>query len=662
MRLGFAAAGLVLLLALLRWWDPLPLERLRVAGFDVETRLLPPTPAAPNVIVVAIDEASLARFGQWPWPRSVMAALIDRLAEAGAKVVGLDILFSEPDRLGPGALLQSLPLLDPAVSEALDLLPDGDRLMAESLARVPTVLAIAAHGGPTGAGALASAVLVDDQAARYLTRYAGWVGNLSSIAAAASGQGLVGLAGDFDGRVRAVPALAVVGEATLATLALEMVRVAEGATVAIERSALGARRVVVGDRAAPTDRQGRFLVRFGAHDPSRFIGAADLVDGAVDPGRLADAWVLVGATASGMGDVRATGLGDLLYGVEIHAQVLDAVIAGTMLSRPAALPLIETALMATLAGVLVALGRRRRVVDIALAAVSMDVAVVLAAGAAARWAGLLTDPTFVAGSVLAVAALVIAQVVVATRARTEASLRALERELERAGRIAGVEQFASVVRHEIGQPLSSIAGFLEAARRVLERDGATATPKAIEHLGLATEQTRRVGDIVRGLQGMFARRPVEPRPETINALVEQAFAILALDDANRRPRRMLRLAPDLPLVPVDPVPMQQVLVNLGRNAVEALENRPGALITVTTRRAGDDMIAIDVADNGPGLDPAVADKLFAMSASSKGAGRGIGLAVSRVIVEDHGGTLTARANPTGGMTFTVLLPVAPEGA
>lgn len=320
------------------------------------------------------------------------------------------------------------------------------------------------------------------------------------------------------------------------------------------------------------------------------------------------------------------------------------VMAMLVVGRPA-LPLIETGSMAALATALVILGRRRRVVA---AAVVMVAAVVLTSGAAARWAGLLTDPAFIAGSVLAVAALVIVEVVLATRARTEASLRALERELERAGRIAGVEQFASVVRHEIGQPLSSIAGFLEAARRLLERDGTTATPKAIEHLGLATEQTRRVGDIVRGLQGMFARRPIEPRPSNINALVEQAFAILALDDSNRLPRRVLRLALDLPIVPVDPVPMQQVLVNLGRNAVEGLAGRPSATITVTTRRADDDNVAIDVADNGPGLDPAVADKLFAMSASSKGAGRGIGLAVSRVIVEDHDGTLTASANPSGG--------------
>lgn len=659
-RAAAIGLSLVLAVALLRAWDPLPVQRLRGIAFDLLMRVAPAVPADPRVVIVAIDEASLARVGQWPWPRRVMASLMDRLADGDVRVVGLDMLFAEPDRLSADALLAALPNVDPATEAVLRRLPDGDALFAASLARVPAVLAVAGQGGATADGLREAASAhvfgpTDPLAEGAVTRYGGWVGSLPALHARAAGIGIVALPGDFDGRVRAVPAVATADGPLLPSLAVAMVQVAQGARIAVEASALGVGAVRLGPRRVATDREGRLMVRFRPHEPARFVAAADLLDGAVEPSRLDGAWVLVGATAAGLGDVRVTGLGDRLHGVEIHAQILDALAAGLVLNRPAGMAIAELALVAALAVALFWPAARLRPEAIALSALVAALAVCGGAVVAARLAGLLVDPTMPAGAAVGFGAIGAARATIAARARSEATLRALERELDQASRAAGIEQFASAVRHEIGQPLTSIAGFVEAARRLLTTSNGATPPKVLQHLDAAADQTRRVADIVRGLQATFARQPIEPRFEDINGLVGEALAIVALDGAPGTPRIVTRFAPDLPRVALDRVPIQQVIVNLGRNAIEAMAGRADATLTVTTRWAETGAVGIDLSDNGLGLDPSVAADPFAMFASSKGAGRGVGLAVSRSIVEDHGGRLTATANPAGGMTFSVIL-------
>ena len=153
---GRRAALVVLgLLLLVRAFDPAPVSALRLELFDLYQRLAPR--AAPSsVVIVDIGDAALARYGQWPWPRGLIARLVDAIADGGASAVGIDILFPEPDRLSGRSFAEAFPTIDPALRRGLEALPDGDRALAASFARLPVVLGAAADAQNPAAGALAA--------------------------------------------------------------------------------------------------------------------------------------------------------------------------------------------------------------------------------------------------------------------------------------------------------------------------------------------------------------------------------------------------------------------------------------------------------------------------------------------------------------------------
>lgn len=209
--------------------DPGPLHELRLRLFDVQ-QVLSPVPAGPAAIrVVAIDEASLRRYGQWPWPRSRIAALLERIARGKPRAIGIDILFSEPDRLSPLRIAE-LPGLPPALAAALARLPSTDALLAAAVAAAPTVLAVAANDAdaPPPAGAQQSGAIRvrGGDPRRFLFAYSGLLRSLSEIAAAAAGSGAIDAPPDRDGITRRVPLVVDAAGRLLPALALEVLRIA----------------------------------------------------------------------------------------------------------------------------------------------------------------------------------------------------------------------------------------------------------------------------------------------------------------------------------------------------------------------------------------------------------------------------------------------------
>lgn len=242
---------------------------------------------------------------------------------------------------------------------------------------------------------------------------------------------------------------------------------------------------------------------------------------------------------------------------------------------------------------------------------------------------------------------------------SEERLRALQNEFAHLARLHELGEMAAAVAHEINQPLTAIANYLNAGRLSVRESTGEALANARRAMALAAEQGMRAGAIIRGLRSFARKGDGTRRMESADALVDSAMA-LALLGTDAAGIEVLRdPAGGGAMVEVDSVQIQQVLVNLLRNAVDALLiNPPGArrLLTITTRECFEQgEVAFRIADTGPGIAPELRASLFKPFVTSKAKGMGMGLSVCRRIVEAHGGSIEVESEPGTGAAFTVRL-------
>ncbi|MFW6076559.1 MAG: CHASE2 domain-containing protein, partial [Hyphomicrobiales bacterium] len=339
-QIGLARAmGLVLtaLFVAVRLWDPAPLQILQLKTFDIYQQIKPWNPPARPVIIVDIDEDSLEAHGQWPWSRDVVADLVERIGQLGATAIAFDILFPEPDRMSPAEIAKHLLNLEDGVRRRLQTLPSNDQLLAEAMGTTRVVLGQSGYGGDAGAegGASNSVVTLGGDPRPFLVSLPSLLSNLPELEAAAAGRGLVTVQPELDGVVRRVPAIMSVAGQTRPALSIELLRVAmDEQSIVVRSDAAGVRRVMLGSVAIPTDRNGQLWVRFSGHDPDRFISATDVLEGRLPDGALEDTLVLIGTSAIGLFDIKATPLDPNTPGVEIHAQLLENILGDGLLHRP----------------------------------------------------------------------------------------------------------------------------------------------------------------------------------------------------------------------------------------------------------------------------------------------------------------------------------------
>jgi len=315
--------------------DPLPVQKARHAVFDQYQRLQPrPYQEAP-VRVVDLDEQSLARIGQWPWPRTQVAALVQRLEQAGAAAVVFDVLFAEPDRTSPEQLLRGN-LLPPALATQLAALPDHDGQFAEVLERGNVVLGFAAEqSSGTGGPPLSrfGMVLQGPSPLPFVPAFQGAARPLPQLEQAARGLGAMTFRPDADGVVRRVPLFVSLAGELRPSLVAEALRVAQRTgRYRIISSDAGVQRVDIGRLQIPTAASGELWVYFTRPQASRSIPAWQVLDGSAPP--LAGSIVLVGTSAQGLQDLRFSPLGGIIPGVEVHAQALEQVLTDSLLLRP----------------------------------------------------------------------------------------------------------------------------------------------------------------------------------------------------------------------------------------------------------------------------------------------------------------------------------------
>jgi two-component system sensor kinase FixL len=241
------------------------------------------------------------------------------------------------------------------------------------------------------------------------------------------------------------------------------------------------------------------------------------------------------------------------------------------------------------------------------------------------------------------------------RQQTEARLQELQSELVHISRLTAMGEMASTLAHELNQPLSAIANYLKGSRRLLEDKSDEQSTMLRDAVDKAADQAIRAGQIIHRLRDFVARGESERRVESVKKLVEEASALALVGAKDLGVRVRFLFDPTVDLVLADRVQIQQVLLNLMRNAVEAMEGCAKRELLVSTAPAGEGMIAISVADTGVGIAPEIASQLFHPFATTKRHGMGVGLSISRTIVEGHGGQINCEPNPAGGTIFRLTL-------
>jgi two-component system sensor kinase FixL len=244
------------------------------------------------------------------------------------------------------------------------------------------------------------------------------------------------------------------------------------------------------------------------------------------------------------------------------------------------------------------------------------------------------------------------------RQETEHQLKELETELARLSRLTAMGEMASTLAHEINQPLSAISNYLQGCGRLLESVDHPNVPKIRDALAETTKQTLRAGHIIRQLREFVARGETEKRPENISKLVEEASALALVGAPEEGVKPRFSFENHTNSVLVEKVQIQQVLLNLMRNAIEAMHDSARKELLVGTKEVAGDMIEVSVADSGPGISEEIADRLFQPFVTTKPSGMGVGLSISKRIVEAHGGEMWAESNPGGGTVFRFTLQQA----
>jgi adenylate cyclase len=333
----------------LRLWDPTPVARLRSLVFDAYQRVSPQTfdPDLP-VRIVDIDEDSLSQVGQWPWPRTVLAQLVDRLAANGAATIGFDMVFPEPDRMSPANALRFWPKADALAElrEEIEKLPSNDEVLAEAIGKAPVVLGfIATPQGTAVPETKAAFSYAGDDPKLFAPFYPGATASLEIMQNKAQGAGSLNWIPEHDQIVRRMPMLVRIGDTLFPSLAADVLRLAQGASTFIVKSSgassekafgesTGIVSMKIGDFEVPTEAAGQMWIKFTPHAKERYLPAWKVLNGEIGRGDIEGRILLIGTSAPGLFDLRATPLEASVPGVELHAQVVEQILRGSFLQRP----------------------------------------------------------------------------------------------------------------------------------------------------------------------------------------------------------------------------------------------------------------------------------------------------------------------------------------
>src|SRR5215472_17414388 len=393
---------------LLRYMDPFFVRALRLVAFDNFQRLAP-EPYDPNlpVRIVDIDEKSLSLIGQWPWPRTTVRDLLMELTSKGAAAVAFDVLFAEPDRTSLEAVVKQLPASEAAaITSVMAGRPSNDDLFAAALKESPSVLSVVlGDSGDTTVQSKAGFAVAGDDPRPFLQGFKGVSRNLEKFDDAARGIGAFNWVADRDQIVRRLTLMFRLDKTIVPSLAAEALRIAQGADTYVLKASnasgetafgqsTGLNHIRIGDVEVPTDAGGGVYLKFRRFNKAAYIPAWKVLAGEVPPEEIEGRIILVGTSAPGLLDLRATPVDAQVPGIDIHAQVIETLLTGRFLERPDyALALEQLVLLAF--GIMLAFVLPRVPATASAAIGFLTIGAILVGGwAAFRYGNLLLDPSY----------------------------------------------------------------------------------------------------------------------------------------------------------------------------------------------------------------------------------------------------------------------------
>jgi adenylate cyclase len=334
--------GLLAALIVLRAADPAPLQLLRSKVFDFYQQIEPREVSRQPVAIIDLDEESLNEIGQWPWPRTTLARLVNNLRKLGAAGIAFDIVFAEPDRTSPNLIAKSIRGLGKKAQQELERLPSNDDTFARIIKRSPVVLGQATINRDlktTNRKSLKATFGYKQpkgvKAKNFMLAYPGLTRNLEVLEKSAPGIGVFTFKPAVDGIVRQVPLVVRVGKRVYPTLSMELLRVAtKQKTFVVKANQAGLQSVVVAGLEIPTDSNGQVWMKFAKHDRNLYISAKDILNKTVPTDQIAGHLLFLGTSAAGLLDIKATPVDPAIPGVEVHAQLLQNIMDKIYLNRP----------------------------------------------------------------------------------------------------------------------------------------------------------------------------------------------------------------------------------------------------------------------------------------------------------------------------------------
>jgi len=418
-----AAPGLImaLLLLILHIFQPPVVGQISNLVFDSYQRAYPRPYEDAAVRVVDIDDETIRRLGQWPWPRTDVARLTDSLTEAGAAAIAFDIVFSEPDRTSPVRAAEILRRNPEARGDYSDIaaLTDHDELFGQAMGRGPTVTGffLTNETNAVRPAEQAGVAVSGTPPLEAMPAYKGAIVPLPLIGDRAAGAGFVSIQGDRDGIIRAAPLLSSIDGRIVPSLSLEALRVAQGAGAVVVRSSDGSGEMGAGEATsvvavktgaleAPTTHEGQLWMHYTADQPDRIVPAWRILEGDLTEAEMRTLFeghiVFVGTGAQGLRDLVSTPIREKELGVIVHAQAAEQIILGQFLTRPDWALGVERVLLVVLCLVIALSAPVLGALRGGLLALVGLVGVIAGSWFAFRNAGLLLEPTFPAFGVVSV--------------------------------------------------------------------------------------------------------------------------------------------------------------------------------------------------------------------------------------------------------------------
>lgn len=685
---------LTLLFALVQIFKPSFSNLIDLKLYDSFSRATGGLAPSGKSVIVAIDDRSLREFGQWPWPRYRVAQLLEKIQRHRPLSIGLDILFTEPDRTSPLHLQQDLEKdfkIQIRFQGLPDRLLDNDRILAESLSAGFYVFGYTFSfenaPNPTASGCrphpLYSVIQTQPnhgELINSLPKAAAVDCILPLLAEAVSSSGFINAVSDPDGVVRRIPLLIryqdnIHAGLALATLMTAFNRDQSDLPAVIRMGGAGIERLQLGKYVVPVDAAGQMMVKFYRHwNDSGYISAADLLNDQISEDRLNNRLVFVGIIASGLKDSITTPMGPLFPGIALHANIVDNILQSAYNSRPGWMPGLELLLIAV-CGIFTTLIIARTGASVILITC---IALLLTWWAGAFWTfsrlGIFVSP-------LLPSSLILSQLAVLgllklrhsqdwleffrlSLSHTLTKTRFLKAAKERSDLASRLKSdFLARMSHEIRTPMNAILGM----RELLSETSLTAVQKdylqTLQNSGeLLLALINDILDLSKIEAGQLS---LESLPLNIRDLVKDVVEILSHRAHQHGLELVFRIAPEVPpFLSGDPTRIRQILMNLIGNAIKFT---PRGSITVTVAplsgKQSIDCFQFQVQDTGIGIPAEKLKDVFEdfvqaeTSTSRQYGGTGLGLAISKRLIEAMKGEISVTSTPGQGSCFTFTLPL-----